>query len=148
MAEYEAKYDLNNDGKIDQTEVDLLVSVYGARHDSSALAQACDFTGTGLVVDSTDFNMLAQSIGAVKEITRYESGGLPSSTVGGTPDSVGYSWNTEQGGWLRFDGSFVPRSSVPEWDKYIPVTAQAGIPGGVIAVLILLGLVIFSGGQK
>jgi uncharacterized protein (DUF2141 family) len=66
MADYDVKYDLNKDGKIDDVDYGIFFSKYGLVDANNPLSVACDFNGDS-VVDITDFGMFQMHYGAVKE---------------------------------------------------------------------------------
>lgn len=55
---YEAKYDLNKDGVIDERDVEVLKTVYGVVDPDNPLSVACDFDGNGKV-NISDYGQLA-----------------------------------------------------------------------------------------
>ncbi|MBA7708365.1 hypothetical protein ES703_117263 [subsurface metagenome] len=64
--EYDARFDLNNDGVIDDYDVEIFQAHYEMLASSSPQAAACDFNGDG-IVDIIDYSMLNAHYGAVRE---------------------------------------------------------------------------------
>jgi len=76
----------------------------------------------------------AQAVELLPSASGYKA--LPAGLiVGGTPDSCGYQYYPDRGGWMRSwdESSFIPASQKPEWSKfiseyerlhtYVPITA-------------------------
>ncbi|MBA7708366.1 hypothetical protein ES703_117264 [subsurface metagenome] len=66
---YDARFDLDNNGVIDDADVEIFKSHYGkhgAELEADPEAKACDFNGSG-TVDITDWTSLALHYGAVRE---------------------------------------------------------------------------------
>jgi len=55
---FEAKYDLNGDGKIDAADLAYLMSYLNKKANSSAAAKKCDLDGDGTVT-TADYQALA-----------------------------------------------------------------------------------------
>ena len=55
---YDAKYDLNKDGIVDDTDYGIFSDNMGTVNPSNPLSVACDFNGDG-VVDMLDFGMFS-----------------------------------------------------------------------------------------
>ncbi|MFH1031143.1 MAG: dockerin type I domain-containing protein [Chloroflexota bacterium] len=61
MAVYNAKYDLNKDGNVDQLDMDIFQRYFGTLVDvSDPLSKQCDFNNDG-VIDEIDYSGLVRN---------------------------------------------------------------------------------------
>ncbi|MCL2461508.1 MAG: cadherin-like beta sandwich domain-containing protein, partial [Defluviitaleaceae bacterium] len=61
---YDAKYDINGDGKIDAADLALIMANLNKKASSSAVAKKCDLDGDGMVT-MMDYQMLAAYIASL-----------------------------------------------------------------------------------
>ncbi len=72
MAEYESKYDLNNDGIIDQKDLDILMGMFAGTIPKTLQA---DFNNDG-VIDEIDISTFMMYFGTRKPKTNLSSGAV------------------------------------------------------------------------
>ncbi|MDD5060873.1 MAG: dockerin type I domain-containing protein [Candidatus Marinimicrobia bacterium] len=75
MAVYDAIYDLNNDGLIDEIDYSIYWSHWGAVDPSDPMSVRCDFNKDG-VVDFKDFTLFKSHFGTEKP-PQKELGSIP-----------------------------------------------------------------------